>query len=209
MVHETDFEDITINLDKLNSLIVSMAEVLFFTGMDVLLLIKACNFAAERHSLQRRKDVQQTPYINHLIGVANILTSEGGVTDCATIAAALLHDTIEDTATSSQEIAELFGEEISQIVQECSDDKSLSSQVRKQLQIENAATHSFKAKLVQLADKLHNLRDLERATPVGWNSARIKEYFLWSKLVVSQLKGTNEVLEAAIDDVINRNLCKF
>uniref|UniRef100_A0A915PQY5 Guanosine-3',5'-bis(diphosphate) 3'-pyrophosphohydrolase MESH1 n=1 Tax=Setaria digitata TaxID=48799 RepID=A0A915PQY5_9BILA len=194
--------------------------------MDVCNIIKACNFAAERHRLQRRKDAEQTPYINHpigneqavstnaindfcFIGVANILTCEAGVTDSATIVAALLHDTIEDTATTSQEISNLFGEEISRIVQECSDDKNLPVAVRKQLQIENAAKHSYKAKLVHLADKLYNLRDLERSIPVGWSTKKVKEYFIWSKAVVSQLKGTNEALEIALDDIINRNLCKF
>ncbi|CAG9531072.1 unnamed protein product [Cercopithifilaria johnstoni] len=153
--------------------------------MDVCIIIKACNFAAERHRLQRRKDAAQTPYINHPIGVASILTSEAGVIDSATIAAALLHDTVEDTDTTFEEISGLFGEEISRIVQECTDDKSLPVSVRKQLQVENAAGHSHKAKLVHLADKLYNLRDLER-----------------------ELKGTNEVLEIALDDVINRYLCK-
>ncbi|EFO28266.1 hypothetical protein LOAG_00223 [Loa loa] len=176
--------------------------------MDICIVIKACNFAAERHRLQRRKDVSQTPYINHPIGVANILISEAGVTDSATIAAALLHDTVEDTATTFQEISGLFGEEISRIVQECTDDKSLPVSVRKQLQVKNAARHSHKAKLVHLADKLYNLRDLERATPVGWDAQRVKEYFTWSKAVVSELKGTNAALEIALDDIINRYLCK-
>ncbi|VDN85034.1 unnamed protein product, partial [Brugia pahangi] len=133
-------------------------------AMDVCIVVKACNFAAERHRLQRRKDALQTPYINHPIGVANILSSEVGVTDSTTIAAALLHDTVEDTSTTFQEISSLFGEEV-QIVQECTDDKSLPASVRKQLQIENAAKHSHKAKLIHLADKLYNLRDLERETP--------------------------------------------
>ncbi|EJW87054.1 HD domain-containing protein [Wuchereria bancrofti] len=176
--------------------------------MDVCVVVKACNFAAERHRLQRRKDALQTPYINHPIGVAHILSSEVGVTDSATIAAALLHDTVEDTSTTFQEISSLFGEEISQIVQECTDDKSLPASVRKQLQIENAVKHSHKAKLIHLADKLHNLRDLERETPVGWSAQRVKEYFIWSKAIVSELKGTNEALEVALDDVINRYLYK-
>uniref|UniRef100_A0A8R1XN48 Guanosine-3',5'-bis(diphosphate) 3'-pyrophosphohydrolase MESH1 n=1 Tax=Onchocerca volvulus TaxID=6282 RepID=A0A8R1XN48_ONCVO len=176
--------------------------------MDVYTIVKACNFAAERHRLQRRKDAMQTPYINHPIGVANILTCEAGVLDTVTIVAALLHDTIEDTATTLQEINDLFGKEIGQIVQECTDDKNLPVSVRKQLQVKNAAKHSHKAKLVHLADKLYNLRDLERETPVGWDAKRVKEYFIWSKAVVSGLKGTNEALEIALDDVINRYLCK-
>ncbi|OZC05636.1 hypothetical protein X798_07389 [Onchocerca flexuosa] len=86
-------------------------------------------------------------FIPFLPGVANILTCEGGVMDTVTIVAALLHDTIEDTATTLQEINDLFGEEIGHIVQECTDDKSLPVSVRKQLQVKNAAKHSHKVNL--------------------------------------------------------------
>ncbi|VDN28849.1 unnamed protein product [Gongylonema pulchrum] len=99
---------------------------------DIQTVIKACSFAAERHRKQRRKDAEQTPYINHPIGVANILINEAGVTDSAVIAAALLHDTLEDTATTLQELKDLFG------------DEKLPRDVRKKLQIENASKHSNK-----------------------------------------------------------------
>lgn len=62
---------------------------------------------------------------------------------------------------------------------------------------------------MKLADKLYNLKDLERATPSGWDRRRVKEYFIWAKQVVAQLKGVNEPLELALDEVINRNLDKF
>ncbi|VDN22659.1 unnamed protein product [Gongylonema pulchrum] len=175
---------------------------------DIQTVIKACSFAAERHRKQRRKDAEQTPYINHPIGVANILISEAGVTDSAVIAAALLHDTLEDTATTLQELKNLFGDEISGIVQECTDDKKLPRDVRKKLQVENASKHSNKAKLVHLADKLYNLRDLERGTPLGWDAARVKEYFEWSDSVVSGLRGVNEALDHALRDIISRHLDK-
>lgn len=66
----------------------------------------------------------------------------------------------------------------------------------------------LQAKLIHLADKLYNLRDLERGTPVGWDAQRVKEYFMWSKAVISELKGTNKALEVALDDIINRYLRK-
>uniref|UniRef100_A0A0M3HVT9 Guanosine-3',5'-bis(diphosphate) 3'-pyrophosphohydrolase MESH1 n=2 Tax=Ascaris TaxID=6251 RepID=A0A0M3HVT9_ASCLU len=175
-----------------------------FNGVE--LIVKASDFAARKHRHQRRKDRQQTPYINHPIGVAYILTNEAKVCDPSTIAAAILHDTVEDTDTTLDEIREIFGQEIHDIVAECCDDKTQPREVRKQAQIDNASKHSHKAKLVHLADKLYNLRDLERGTPVGWDGNRVREYFVWSKAVVTQLKGTNEALELALDEIIERKL---
>ncbi|VDL76230.1 unnamed protein product [Nippostrongylus brasiliensis] len=150
---------------------------------DLALLVKAADFAARRHRHQKRKDHGGTPYINHPIGVAYILTNEAKVYDAVTLAAAVLHDTVEDTKTTLEEIKEEFGQEVHDIVKECTDDKSLPKDKRKKAQIENAPHHSHKAKLVHLADKLYNLRDLERATPIGWDRRRVKEYFKWSKEV--------------------------
>uniref|UniRef100_A0A0N5AHV0 Ferrochelatase n=1 Tax=Syphacia muris TaxID=451379 RepID=A0A0N5AHV0_9BILA len=166
-------------------------------------ILKACDFAAKKHRFQKRKDLQQTPYINHPIGVANILANEGDVTDPSTIVAALLHDTVEDTDTTLEEIQQVFGKKIRDIVDECTDDKSLSRDARKQAQIDNAASHCFEAKLVHLADKLYNLRDLERNPPVNWDYLRKKEYTKWSKEVVSRLKGTNDKIEVELDQASN------
>lgn len=112
-----------------------------------------------------------------LSGVANILTEEGKVFEPVVILAALLHDTVEDTDTTFEEIEREFGHKVCQVVREVTDDKTLPSAERKRLQIEHAPHISREAKLVKLADKLYNLRDLERATPVGWTSERVKEYF--------------------------------
>ena len=135
-------------------------------------LLKAADFAAKKHRDQRRKDSAMSPYINHPIGVAHILTDEGGVTDLAVLQAALLHDTVEDTDTSFEEIEEHFGREVRDLVAEVTDDKRLPYAERKRLQIVNAPKKSPKAKLVKLADKLYNLRDLSRETPRGWSDER-------------------------------------
>ncbi|KAK0423814.1 hypothetical protein QR680_008343 [Steinernema hermaphroditum] len=172
---------------------------------DLHLVLKAADYAARRHRHQKRKDVSGTPYINHPLGVAYILSDEAKVSDAATLAAAILHDTVEDTKATFDEIKELFGDEICKIVRECTDDKSQPKHARKQAQIDNASKHSHKAKLVHLADKLYNLRDLERATPIGWDKRRVHEYFKWSKQVIAELKGTNDTLEALLDDIINLN----
>ncbi|XP_074863395.1 guanosine-3',5'-bis(diphosphate) 3'-pyrophosphohydrolase MESH1 isoform X1 [Carettochelys insculpta] len=136
-------------------------------GSEAARLLEAAHFAARKHRGQRRKDPERTPYVNHPIGVARILSQEAGVTDIAVLQAALLHDTVEDTDTTFAEIEAHFGEEVRHIVEEVTDDKTLPKVERKRLQIEHAPHSSRGAKLVKLADKLDNLRDLNRCTPEG------------------------------------------
>ncbi|XP_075063920.1 guanosine-3',5'-bis(diphosphate) 3'-pyrophosphohydrolase MESH1 [Mixophyes fleayi] len=170
-------------------------------GSEAALIIETADFAAVKHRLQRRKDVEETPYINHPIGVARILSHEAGISDLAVLQAALLHDTVEDTNTTFLEIEVKFGQEVRRIVEEVTDDKTLPKMKRKQLQIEHAAHCSHKAKLVKLADKLYNLRDLDRSTPKGWSTQRVEEYFQWAFQVVNGLRGTNTVMERNLDQL--------
>ncbi|XP_058485454.1 guanosine-3',5'-bis(diphosphate) 3'-pyrophosphohydrolase MESH1 [Solea solea] len=171
---------------------------------DALLLVETVNFAAEKHRNQRRKDVDGTPYINHPIGVARILSHEGGVTDIEVLQAALLHDTVEDTDTSPAELEHTFGPTVARIVEEVTDDKRLPKQERKRQQVEHAPHCSHQAKLVKLADKLYNLRDLNRCTPVGWTAERAQEYFVWASEVVKGLKGTNSALEEKLEELFRQ-----
>lgn len=169
--------------------------------MDLARLVLSLDFAAKKHRDQRRKDPQQTPYINHPIGVANILCEEGDVVDVSVLQAAVLHDTVEDTDCSLDEIQEKFGEHVRSIVEEVTDDKKLPKMERKRLQVVNAPKKSKEAKLVKLADKLYNLRDLNRATPQGWDKERVEAYFSWASQVVAGLRGTNHKLEAELDKI--------
>ena len=138
--------------------------------MDELkLVLRAAEFAADRHRSQRRKDVEASPYINHPLTVAAILAEEGDVTDATVLAAALLHDTVEDTQTSIAEVEQLFGREVASIVAEVTDDKSLEKAERKRLQVERAHSKSEGAKLVKLADKIANLRDIAACPPADWD----------------------------------------
>lgn len=171
---------------------------------ELSLLMNALAFAAHKHRNQRRKGVEQHPYINHPIALANILVNEGGVTDIEVICAALLHDTIEDTRTTPAELTEAFGSAIASIVGEVTDDKTLKPEERKQRQVEHAATLSPGAKLVKLADKIANLRDILEAPPADWDEARKQEYFHWARRVVDGLRGACAPLEAAFDDVYAR-----
>jgi len=132
------------------------------------------------------------------------LTEEGHVTDSVVLQAALLHDTVEDTETTLDEIEEVFGSKMRNIIDDVSDDKNLPKQERKRLQIEHASKCSQEAKLVKLADKLYNLRDLERSTPVGWEKTRVDEYFKWAAQVCQGLRGTNAELEGKLEEIFNK-----
>jgi GTP diphosphokinase / guanosine-3',5'-bis(diphosphate) 3'-diphosphatase len=165
------------------------------------LVLRALKFAAHKHKDQRRKDVGASPYINHPITVAEVLWTEGKVRDPATIAAALLHDTVEDTETTLEELRGHFGDSISDTVAELTDVKWLSKRSRKLLQIARAGQNSRRAKLVKLADKISNLRDVVAQPPAGWSLERRREYFDWAKKVVEQLRGTNARLERRFDAI--------
>jgi guanosine-3',5'-bis(diphosphate) 3'-pyrophosphohydrolase len=167
---------------------------------DTSLLLRAANFAASKHSFQRRKDAEASPYINHPLALADVLANLGGVTDVQVLCAALLHDTIEDTETTAAELAHAFGPDIAGIVLEVTDDKSLPKQDRKDLQVAHAAHASTRAKLVKLADKLCNVRDMCASPPADWPDVRRREYFEWSKRVVDRMRGTNAALEDAFDE---------
>lgn len=151
-------------------------------------LLRAAAFAAERHCDQRRKGPSAHPYINHPLALADLLANEGGVVDEVTLCAALLHDTLEDTSTTREELAARFGEEVADVVVEVSDDKSLPKQVRKQLQIDHAHRTGDRARLVKLADKICNLRDLAAEPPAGWSEERIAAYYEWTARVVAGLR---------------------
>jgi len=168
------------------------------------LLLKALAFAAHKHRDQRRKDGDASPYINHPIGLANVLANEGAITDTVVLCAAVLHDTLEDTETTQTELQSEFGNEIAAVVAEVTDDKSLPKADRKRLQIEHAAHASRQACLVKLADKICNLRDVAESPPTNWPLERKQEYFDWAKRVIDALRGTHAGLEAVFDEAYGR-----
>lgn len=171
---------------------------------DTALLLHALAFAADRHRKQRRKGDAGLPYINHLIEVARLIADVGRVTDPSTLAAAALHDVVEDTPTTLEEIERTFGREIRDLVAECTDDKSLPSAERKRRQVESAPGASRKAKTIKLADKIANVVDLTTAAPPDWTLERRRGYFDWSEKVVAGLRGTNAALEKRYDEALAR-----
>lgn len=170
----------------------------------ITLIIKAAHFAADKHRDQRRKDVHATPYINHPLTLAQILSEEGGVTDPVVIAGALLHDTVEDTQTTFEELEALFGKAVTDIVREVTDDKSLKKHERKQAQIDHAPFISPRSKLVKLADRIANCRDVISHPPHDWDENRRREYFEWSSKVVNALGDAHPALQAKFKDVVEQ-----
>ncbi len=163
-------------------------------------LLSAIAFAADKHRNQRRKDKDASPYINHPIALARLLATTGGIDDLVVLQAAILHDTVEDTETTRDELAQLFGEKVASVVMEVTDDKSVDKARRKELQVEHAPHKSREAALVKLADKTCNLRDVANSPPTEWSLERRLEYFDWAKRVVDGLPPVSDKLRAAFDE---------
>ena len=167
-------------------------------------LLQAVNFAADKHRDQRRKNVEAPPYINHSIQVAELIARIGEVDDLAVLIAAVLHDTVEDTETSLEELENVFGPEVSDLVAEVTDDKSLPKAERKKEQVKHTATMTDRAKLIKLADKTFNIRDVAHSPPEGWDLKRRKEYLNWASKVIDGCRGTNAHLERYFDESMQR-----
>ena len=170
-------------------------------------LIDALDYAAEQHRDQRRKGAEAAPYINHPIALLRILSVEAGIDDPDVLIAAALHDVIEDCSGPRQEhrdqrraeIRDRFGIDVLALVDALTDDKALPKAERKRQQVAHAAHIPQKAKLVKLADKTANLRDIARCPPQHWEPARVEAYFDWAGQVVAQLRGTHAGLESLFD----------
>lgn len=175
-----------------------------FSEKDISKFIKALNFSAYKHRSQKRKSIEEIPYINHPLRVAEILWEEGDIRNMDIIIAGILHDTIEDTGTKAEEITALFGETVTGYVLEVTDDRSLSKEERKKMQIEHAANISFEAKQIKLADKIANIYDVG-INPPNWTVERKKQYLEWADLVVSELKGANPKLEALFYKILEES----
>jgi (p)ppGpp synthase/HD superfamily hydrolase len=168
----------------------------------VSMIADAFLFAAQRHVNQRRKGKRAEPYLNHLAEVAALVARATGGNDPALVCAAILHDTVEDTRTSSEELAARFGNDVAVLVMEVTDDKRLRKAKRKQLQIEHAASKSPRARILKLADKTSNLRALAESPPADWDRARRSEYVRWARAVCQPFAGCNEWLELEFATVV-------
>ncbi len=180
--------------------------------MDFIKVIKAIEFSAERHAGQKRKGKKQTPYINHPVKVVSLL-AEYGESDLELLAAAALHDVIEDTAREKEEINKLsaiieqkFGNKVLNLVLEVSDDKSLPYQERKRLQIIHTSSLSSSAKKLKIADKICNIQDLREDPPDEWPQSRKIKYIEWAEKVIKGARGVNPGLENYFDQIVKETL---
>ena len=167
-------------------------------------LIRAANYAAQKHRSQRRKGADAAPYINHPLQVAAFLAEVGKITDADVLIAALLHDTVEDTDTTPEELAEVFGARVRDLVMEVTDDKDLPKQERKRKQVKHAPHLSDDAKQIKIADKYSNISDIMENPPHNWSEERKAEYIKWGQEVFAGLRGVNKNLDNAFEELMGR-----
>jgi (p)ppGpp synthase/HD superfamily hydrolase len=167
---------------------------------DVIAVARALDFAARKHSGQRRKGKAAEPYVNHITDVARMVAEATEGRDAVAVVAALLHDTIEDTCTTREELEREFGAEVASLVAEVTDDKGLPKPERKRLQVVSAPGKSARAKIIKLADKTSNLRSMTASPPVGWDWQRQRDYFEWAGQVAQGCRGVNTTLEKWFDE---------
>ena len=171
-------------------------------------MLHAIRFATYRHRDQRRKCAEGGHYIQHPLRVAPLCTLVVNEYrhDTTIMLAAILHDTIEDTDTTYEELVEEFGPRVADVVKELTDDKSLPYEVRKQLQIDHASEKSYEAKVVSMADKIANIEDLlmNDAIPVGWSAERVQTYCKWAQDVAKGLRGAYAGLDAYLEDLLKK-----
>ena len=177
-------------------------------SIDIVQVTRALDYAARKHVSQRRKGEAQEPYINHLAEVAHLLAEATGGGDSNLVIAGLLHDCIEDQGVTYEELVELFGDDVADLVRDVTDDKTLLKAERKRLQVELAPHKSDRAKMLKIADKTSNLRAIAVSPPSGWDEQRKRDYFAWAQAVVAGCRGVNYFLEAKFDEAYRNGQSK-
>jgi GTP diphosphokinase / guanosine-3',5'-bis(diphosphate) 3'-diphosphatase len=168
-------------------------------GNSIRRILAATRFAAEKHAQQKRKGENGEPYFNHLVEVAELIAASNPNVDVELVMAAFLHDTVEDTGVTLQELEQRFGKDVADLVAEVTDDKSLPKETRKQLQVEHTPEKSPRAQTLKLADKISNLRAIISSPPVGWSRERKQQYFEWARQVVAGIASPNQFLKSEFD----------
>ena len=174
------------------------------TAAAIHTVLQAAHFAAIKHAGQKRKGAAAEPYVNHVLEVAGLVAGAIAQPDVNLIAAALLHDTIEDTNTTREELTAAFGSDVTELVLEVTDDKTLPDAERKRRQVEHAPHLSVRAQTIKIADKISNLRGILESPPADWDRSRKEVYFLWGKQVVDGMTAPNPALRHQFDAVFER-----
>src|ERR1700760_2396454 len=166
------------------------------------LVSEAAEFAARRHNGMARKGRGSEPYINHLAEVANLLSSATEGADAELVAAGWLHDAIEDTETTREELAERFSERVASLVVECTDDMSLPKAERRRRQVVDGPHKSSSAKLIKIADKISNIGARVHRDPTADERDDLVDYTDWAEQVVRGCRGGNAWLDTKFDQTI-------
>ena len=170
----------------------------------VRLVSEAADLAARRHSGMARKGRGDEPYINHLAEVANLLSTATDGADAELVAAGWLHDAIEDTETTREELAERFSERVASLVVECTDDMDLPKAERRRLQVANAPHKSPGAKLIKIADKVSNIGARIQSDPTDAEHDDLVDYTGWAEQVVAGCRGGNSWLDTTFDNMVRK-----
>jgi guanosine-3',5'-bis(diphosphate) 3'-pyrophosphohydrolase len=166
------------------------------------LVSEAAELAARRHNGMARKGRGNEPYINHLAEVANLLSTATDGADAELVAAGWLHDSIEDTETTREELAQKFSERVASLVVECTDDMSLPKAERRRLQVVNASHKSPSARLIKIADKISNIGARILPDPNADERADLVDYTNWAEQVVAGCRGGNVFLDQTFDKTV-------
>jgi len=166
------------------------------------LVSEAALLAAQRHSGMARKGRGNEPYINHLAEVANLVSEASGGADAELVAAGWLHDIIEDTDTTREELADRFSVRVAALVVEVSDDMGLPKDERRRLQVVGAPHKSPNAKLIKIADKISNIRGRIAPEPSAEERADLADYVGWAEQVVARCRGGNAWLDRTFDEAM-------
>ena len=164
------------------------------------LVMRAAQYAAERHKTQRRRGAAREPYVNHLLEVAALLATATDGNDPELVTAGLLHDLIEDQGVSLDEIARQFGVGVAALVLEVTTDKSLPEGERHRLQVTHAGRKSPRARMLRMADMISNLKALRQSPPADWPIDRQREYFQRAHDVAATSRGISPQLDSWFDE---------
>ena len=170
----------------------------------VRLISEAAELAARRHNGMARKGRGNEPYLNHLAEVANLLAAATGGADSELVAAGWLHDSIEDTETTRDELAQKFSGRVASLVVECTDDMSLPKPERRRRQIVDAPNKSASAKLIKIADKISNIGARVHSGLTTEERDDLADYTGWAEQVVAGCRGGNAYLDEMFDEVVRR-----
>jgi len=170
---------------------------------DAEAVLGAAIFATEKHKSQVRSNEKKTPYIIHPIEVADLVMKIGHVYDKDVLITALLHDVMDDTQTTYEQITSLYGTKVSSYLEEMTSKQGLSLKEQKKQQIMQAFRQNPSVAIIKLSDKLSNLKTLATSPPPSWSRDRIDQYFQWAQTVIENLPESNQLLKKAVKNVIS------